>query len=174
TSAGYLNVVTQSGTNNFHGAGFYQNRNSALTSPDAFGNDSSSSNSQHQFGASVGGPIRNDKLFFFGAAEKNMVNIPYTVKFTQPSGNVVVPQDILSQQGEFNQKNNPLVGFGRLDYRVNPKNTVNFQYTYAAQSGLNFVGVSGQTNAASVPTFAPGTDRFGGPRQAQLGVRFIF
>jgi len=148
TSAGYLNVVTQSGANNFHGAGFYQNRNSVLTSPDAFGNDSSS-NSQHQFGASLGGPIRNDKLFFFAAAEKNLVNIPYTVKFNKPSGNVVVPQDILSQQGEFNQKNNPLVGFGRLDYRVNPKNTVNFQYTYAAQSGLNFGGVSGQTNAAS-------------------------
>ena len=98
TSAGYLNVVTQSGTNNFHGAGFYQNRNSALTSPDAFGNDSSSSNSQHQFGASLGGPIRNDKLFFFGAAEKNLVNIPYTVKFNKPSGSVVVPQDTLSQQ----------------------------------------------------------------------------
>jgi len=30
------------------------------------------------------------------------------------------------------------------------------------------------SNTAGVPTFAPGTDRFGGPRQAQLGVRFIF
>src|SRR5207249_10705045 len=54
TSAGYLNVVTQSGANNFHGAGFYQNRNSGLTSLDAFGNDSSS-NSQHKFGAYLRG-----------------------------------------------------------------------------------------------------------------------
>src|SRR5262249_30120148 len=46
TNAGYMNVVTKSGTNSFHGEGLYQNRNGSMTSPDAFGNDSSS-NSQH-------------------------------------------------------------------------------------------------------------------------------
>src|SRR6266700_2466751 len=148
TNAGYLNVVTKSGTNAYHGAGFYENRNGAITSPDAFGNDSSS-NSQHQFGGSLGGPIRRDKLFFFGALEKNLVTIPYTVKFDTPTGNVIIPQDILSQQGQFDQKNNPLVAFGRLDYQLGQKNTLNLQYTYAAQYGLNFGGVSGQTNAAS-------------------------
>ena len=148
TNAGYLNVVTKSGTNTLHGAGFYENRNGSMTSPDAFGNDSSS-NSQHQFGGSLGGPIRKDRLFFFGALEKNLVTIPYTVKFDTPTGNVVIPQDILSQQGQFDQKNNPLVAFGRLDYQLNRANTVNFQYTYAAQYGLNFGGASGQTNQAS-------------------------
>jgi len=148
TNSGYINVVTKSGTNGYHGGAFYENRNGQLTSPDAFGNDSSS-NSQHQFGASLGGPIRKDKVFFFGSAEKNMVNIPYTVKFNPPSGNVVVPQDILSQQGDFNQKNNPLVGFGRADFQLNTGESLNVQYTYAAQYGLNFGGVSGQTSAAS-------------------------
>jgi len=114
TNAGYVNVVTKSGTNSYHGQAFYSNRNGALTSPDAFGNDSSS-NGQNQFGAAVGGPIRKEKLFFFGAFEKNLVTIPYTVKFNQPSGNVTVPQDILNQRGNFDQKNNPLVAFGRLD-----------------------------------------------------------
>jgi hypothetical protein len=148
TNAGYLNVVTQSGTNGYHGAAFYQNRNGAMTSPDAFGNDSSS-NAQHQFGGSLGGPIQKDKLFFFGAVEKNLVTIPYTVKFDPPTGNVVVPPDILAQEGQFDQKNNPLVAFGRLDYQLSQANTLNLQYTYAAQSGLDFGGVSGQTNAAS-------------------------
>ncbi len=148
TNSGYLNVVTKSGTNAYHGAGFYQNRNGAMTSPDAFGNDSSS-NSQHQFGGSLGGPIMRDKLFFFGAVEKNLVSIPYTVKFDPPTGNVVVPQSILAQQGSFDQKNNPLVAFGRLDYQLNKGNTINLQYTYAAQAGLNFGGSSGQTNSAS-------------------------
>ena len=73
TNAGYLNVVTKSGTNALSRRGFYENRNGAMTSPDAFGNDSSS-NSQHQFGGSLGGPIQKDKLFFFGAVEKNLVN----------------------------------------------------------------------------------------------------
>src|SRR5262249_9565649 len=91
----------------------------------------------------------NNKVFFFASAEKNMIDIPYTVKFTTPSGNVVVPQDILSQQGDFIQKNNPLVGFGRLDFQLNNTQSLNVQYTYAAQYGLNFGGVSGQTTAAS-------------------------
>jgi hypothetical protein len=148
TNSGYLNVVTKTGTNAYHGAGFYENRNGAMTSPDAFGNDSSS-NSQHQFGGSFGGPIRKDKLFFFGAVEKNMVDIPYTVKFDPPTGNVTVPPDIKAQEGEHTQKNNPLVAFGRLDYQLSPKNSINFQYTYAGQTGLDFGGVSGQTNAAA-------------------------
>jgi len=147
TTSGYVNVVTKSGTNQYHGGGFYENRNGAMTSPDAFGNDSSN-NSQHQVGGSLGGPILKDKLFFFASAEKNLLTIPYTVKFNTPSGNVVVPQDILSQQGDFDQKNNPLVAFGRLDYQFK-RHSVNVQYTYAAQNGLNFGGVAGQTTAAS-------------------------
>lgn len=148
TNAGYVNVVTKSGTNGLHGEGFYANRNGKMTSPDAFGNDSSN-NSQHQLGGSAGGAIRKDKVFYFGAVEKNLLTIPYTVKFNTPTGNVTVPQEILSQQGAFDQKNNPLVAFGRLDFVANEKNSLNAQYTYAAQYGLNFGGVSGQTNAAS-------------------------
>lgn len=148
TTSGYVNVVTKSGTNAMHGEGFYANRDGSLTSPDAYGNDSST-NSQHQLGASLGGPIRHDKLFFFGAIEKNIVTIPYTVKFNPPTGNVVIPQDILAQQGTFTQKNNPLVAFGRADYQLNDNHTFNLQYTYAAQAGLNFGGASGQTSAAS-------------------------
>lgn len=148
TNSGYINVVTRSGSNLYRGESFYANRNGAMTSPDAFGNDSSS-NAQSQMGGSLGGPVRKDRIFFFGAVEKNLVTIPYTVKFNTPTGNVAVPQEILSQQGSFDQKNNPLVAFGRLDYLLNSRHTLNLQYTYAAQYGLNFGGQSGQTNAAS-------------------------
>ena len=71
------------------------------------------------------------------------------MKFNTPSGNIAVPADIKSHEGTFNQKNNPLVAFGRLDYQMSPATTLNVQYTYAAQHGLNFGGVSGQTSAAS-------------------------
>jgi hypothetical protein len=142
TNSGYLNVVTKSGTNQLHGAGYYSNRNGGMTSPDAFGNDLSS-NAQNQFGGSLGGPIRKDKLFFFGAVEKNMVTIPYIVKFDTPIGNPTIPQDILQQQGSTDQINNPLVAFGRMDYQISQANSLNVQYTYAAQYGLNFGGVNG-------------------------------
>ena len=148
TNAGYVNVVTRSGTSDLHGEGFFSNRNGAMTAKDAFGNDSSS-NSQNQFGVAAGGAIKKDKLFFFSALEKNLVTIPYTVKFNIPTGNIALPAEIASQQGNFDQKNNPLVAFGKLDYLLNSAHTLNVQYTYAAQYGLNFGGVSGQTTAAS-------------------------
>jgi hypothetical protein len=148
TNSGYMNVVTKSGTNEFHGAGFYQNRNPQMTDDLADGS-ASANNSQHQFGGALGGPIKRDKLFFFGAVEKNMVNIPYEVKFDKPTGSVVIPADILAQQGIFDQKNNPLVAFGRLDYMLGAKTTLNLQYTYAAQNGLDFGGQSGVTKQAS-------------------------
>jgi hypothetical protein len=146
TNSGYMNVVTNSGTNSVHGAGFYQNRNPALTSPLADGTDSAN-NSQHQFGGSLGGPIKKDKLFYFGAIEKNMVNIPYEVKFDTPA--IPLPPEIAAQQGVFDQKNNPLVAFGRLDYNLNQKHSLNFQYTFAEQNGLDFGGQSGVTKQAS-------------------------
>jgi hypothetical protein len=147
TNSGYVNVVTKSGANTFHGEGFYNNRNGSLTSPDAFGNDSSA-NAQNQFGGALGGPVKRDRLFFFGAVEKNLVTIPYTVKFNTPAGNAAIPTDIASLQGTFAGRNNPLVAFGRLDYQLSPKHTLNLQYTYAAQFGLTFNGPTGQTNAA--------------------------
>ncbi|MCU1329168.1 MAG: hypothetical protein JWN34_4538 [Bryobacterales bacterium] len=147
TNSGYVNVVTKSGTNEIHREAFYNNRNGSLTSPDAFGNDSSA-NAQNQFGGGIGGPIRKDKLFFFAAIEKNLVTIPYTVRFNAPTGGTPIPTDIAALQGTFAGKNNPLVAFGRLDYQSSPKHFVNFQYTYAAQFGLTFNGPTGQTNAA--------------------------
>jgi hypothetical protein len=148
TNAGFLNVVTKSGTNTYHGEAFYQNRNGSLTSPDAF-NNPSTNNSQHQFGGSIGGPILKDKLFFFASVEKNKVQIPYMVKFTPQVASIVIPQSILEQQGDFYNTNNPLVSFGRADYILNSKNTLNLQYTYSVLNGGNFKGPSSQTTSAS-------------------------
>ena len=71
------------------------------------------------------------------------------MKFNTPAGNVPIPPDIAAQQGTFTGKNNPLVAFGRLDYQLNEKNSVNLQYTYAAQYGLSFNVAAGQTSIAA-------------------------
>ena len=45
----------------------------------------------------------------------------------------------------------------------------------AATATVNpITGLPFANNTALIPTFAPGTDRFGGPRQAQMGVRLVF
>ena len=69
---GVINVVTKSGTNQFHGSLYEFNRLSALTSND-FDSNAHGLPKQHytrnQFGYSVGGPIKKDKLFFFSTTE---------------------------------------------------------------------------------------------------------
>jgi outer membrane receptor protein involved in Fe transport len=66
-SAGAIvNVVTKSGTNEFRGSVFEFLRNDALNSDDFFQGKPGKLD-QHQFGATLGGPIAKDRLFFFAS-----------------------------------------------------------------------------------------------------------
>jgi hypothetical protein len=67
-----VSVVTPSGTNNWHGEGFWYYRSGALAANDWF-NDANGIGKpnllQNQAGGDVGGPIIKDKLFVYGAYE---------------------------------------------------------------------------------------------------------
>jgi outer membrane receptor protein involved in Fe transport len=63
-----FNVVTKSGTDHFHGAGWEFLRNSDLNARNFF-SSSVPTLIQNQFGGNIGGPIKKDKLFFFGSYE---------------------------------------------------------------------------------------------------------
>jgi hypothetical protein len=59
---------TPSGTNNFHGEALWYNRNNAFSANDWFNNQAGVALpflNQNQFGATIGGPIQKDKLFFY-------------------------------------------------------------------------------------------------------------
>jgi len=67
---GVFNVVTKSGTNQFHGSGFFFFTDSALNANSWARNKSGSSKAAAQLrqgGATLGGPIVRDKIFFFGS-----------------------------------------------------------------------------------------------------------
>jgi hypothetical protein len=75
--AGAVNVSTKSGTNGFHGSAYEFNRVSTLAS-DGYqnnylhalnGSQAKPRYTHNQFGYSVGGPIKKDKLFFFSSTE---------------------------------------------------------------------------------------------------------
>ena len=71
-SAGVVNVVTKSGSNEFHGTAYEFNRLSALASNDFQDNSTGTPKSvftRNQFGYSFGGPIKKNKLFFFSSTE---------------------------------------------------------------------------------------------------------
>jgi hypothetical protein len=63
-SGGQIAVVTKSGTNAWHGSGFEFLRNTNLDARNYFSQERAGFH-QNQFGATVGGPVRKDKLFFF-------------------------------------------------------------------------------------------------------------
>ncbi len=67
-----LNATIKSGTNSIHGAAWEFFRNDKLDAADWFENNSGTKKGelrQNQFGASIGGPIIKDKLFYFGDYE---------------------------------------------------------------------------------------------------------
>jgi len=64
-----VTIVTQSGTNQFHGSFFEFLRNSALDARNFFDPVSVAPFRRNQFGGAVGGPIKKDRLFFFGNYE---------------------------------------------------------------------------------------------------------
>jgi len=81
-AAGFVNAVTRSGSNAFHGSAFYYNRNSATGANDAI--DKSLGNPKpldvlQQFGAGVGGPILRNRLWFFVDYEQQLRNDPISV-----------------------------------------------------------------------------------------------
>src|SRR5438552_3694493 len=62
---GVVNIVTKSGTNQLHGSAFEFLRNGAVNARNYFA-PKHDELKRNQFGASAGGPILKDKLFFFG------------------------------------------------------------------------------------------------------------
>jgi hypothetical protein len=68
SSGGMINLETKGGTNNFHGNLREYNRNTLLEANDWFSNRDKIPRAplvRNQFGGSIGGPIKKDKIFFF-------------------------------------------------------------------------------------------------------------
>jgi len=83
-TGGIINVVTKSGTNVFHGNLFEFYRNTHLDARNYFSPERAAFH-QNQYGGTIGGPIRKDKIFFFGdyqgqrqvqGIETGLVNVP--------------------------------------------------------------------------------------------------
>ena len=64
-----ISVVTQSGSNTLHGTLYEFLRNSVLDTRNYFDQGATEPFKQNQFGSSLGGPIRKDRLFLFGNYE---------------------------------------------------------------------------------------------------------
>jgi hypothetical protein len=101
-SGGLINVVTKSGGNQFHGDLFEFLRNTDLDARGFF-DPSRATFQQNQFGATVGGPIKKDKIFFFADYQGQR-----TVQGIE-TGIVSVPS-LADRSGDFSDSANTLTG----------------------------------------------------------------
>ena len=70
-AGGQINVITKSGTNDWHGNAFEFLRNTVLDSANFFDHGQRGSYNQNQFGGTFGGPVLRDKIFFFADYQGN-------------------------------------------------------------------------------------------------------
>ena len=111
-------------------------------------------------GGSIGGPIVRDRVFMFGAAEQSLLEVPYFVQFDAQAPGVVVPANLLAQQGEQRSTNNPTAVFARTDAVVG-SGLFNLQGTSTRLRGENFNFDTVQLNLAPSTNFMRKSDSIG-------------
>ena len=146
-----INVVSKTGTNEFHGSTFYAVRNDALDSRSPFDGPTLPPFTLHQFGASFGGPVVKDKAFFYTNYEGLRQSLGQTFENVVPNAGlkaqVLVTSPALAPIiNAYPAGQTPLdnytdlvktvtsdtiredAGMFRFDYRFNDTNTAFFRY----------------------------------------------
>jgi Carboxypeptidase regulatory-like domain/TonB-dependent Receptor Plug Domain len=128
SASGAINILTKSGGNQVRGSGFYFRRDDAYDKPNYFA-VSVPEFKIEQYGATVGGPIRQNKLFYFGSWERRannrsaQVNIPVSIRDFVASLGYDVTTDVPVTTDEHNV-------FGKVTYLASQKHTINATYMY--------------------------------------------
>ncbi len=94
-----INLITRSGSNQYHGSAYEFLRNSALDAKNLFDQPSPAKIPpfrQNQFGATFGGPIKKDKLFIFGSYEG--------FRESKAQTSIAIVPDARIRSGDFSQR----------------------------------------------------------------------
>ncbi|HTL07066.1 MAG TPA: hypothetical protein VL307_02375, partial [Chitinophagaceae bacterium] len=186
TGAG-VNAITKSGTNTFHGSVYGSYRNQSYNGTNVAGTKlpSPPATSNKIYGATIGGPIIKNKLFFFvsGEIEKsNQPGVTYSPSGGSNNGTVSnVPIDSLKALSSYL---NSKYGFdpgaydnfpnfvsdnykvlGKLDWNISNQHKLTLKYSDFRNTGYNLIsasgGINGASNQSSIVTYTPLPGRFG-------------
>jgi len=145
-SGGVINTVTRSGGNNVHGTGYWFFRNQDFSAKDSF----AAINPQErrdQFGGSIGGPIKKDKLFYFFNAESTRRSFPLIASISSPqlynaagqfiaactatAAQCTAAQNHFSRQFQvLDRRADSELGFGKIDWRPTERDSFSFSFNY--------------------------------------------
>ncbi len=161
STGGLVNVVTKSGTNEWHGTAHwvFQNLNlvkdtsvpaaPGVVIPPGF-------NTRHQFGGTLGGPILKDRVFLFLGVDRQKRAGPLGTAFDGQTGcppatcvnGVAVPElniaNLAALQGTTPQRQDLLTPLIKLDYRITHSTTATSRFNYSRNETDNFTGGGSQ------------------------------
>jgi Carboxypeptidase regulatory-like domain/TonB dependent receptor len=166
---GVINTVTRSGGNNVHGTGFWYFRNRTLNATDRYATFNAPE-WRHQVGGTIGGPIKQDKLFYFFNTEivrRNFpaINLVKNTNFSDATGSSVVPSTCTATAAQcaaaisfISKQMNVIVpryvhsamGFGKIDWLASERNTFSFDLNamhWASPNGIQTQAVLTAGNA---------------------------
>ncbi len=83
-SGGQVNAVSKSGTNEWHGSLYEFHRNDNFDARNFFDTAQKPEFKRNQFGGSIGGPLKTDRLFFFFGYESLRENLGRTIRTVVP------------------------------------------------------------------------------------------
>ncbi|MBI1788705.1 MAG: TonB-dependent receptor [Acidobacteria bacterium] len=159
-SGGIINTVTRSGSNAFHGTGYWFFRNRTLNARDPY-SAINPPEKRYQIGASAGGRIVRDQLFYFLNVEAPRRTFPLIASLTRPplfdaNGRFItgacqatteqcaLALRFLGRQFQVVDRTaNSELLFGKLDWRPDQRNSLSASFNY-----LRFISPNGfQTQA---------------------------
>jgi outer membrane receptor protein involved in Fe transport len=146
---GVINTVTRSGTNDVHGTAYWFFRNRSLNARDRYATFNPPEY-RHQAGASLGGPIKKDKVFYFANAEFTRRNFPGVNRvinnaftntigdFNAPCTAPLTPEQCTAARNYVMRGNNVLIPrradsdmlFGKIDWQANERHSFSFSANY--------------------------------------------
>lgn len=151
-TGGSVNAVTKSGSNDFHGSIYGYGRNQALVgkSVDGLKTKIGSDFYDYQLGATLSGPIKQNKAFFIVNYEQTRRQEPTSYNAGDPGAAISIA-DAQAIQTQLKNKYGYDVGtydtykiftnsdklFARLDFNINPKNNLTLRAIYTNGVGNN-------------------------------------
>ncbi|MBI4850914.1 MAG: TonB-dependent receptor [Acidobacteria bacterium] len=132
---GIVNIITKRGSNSFHGSNFFFLRNDELSARDAF-LSLKPDFKQYQFGATLSGPIKINKVFFFSSFERLSSKQNNIVRISDSTISSIRRIGFPITKGAIPVANAISSALVRLDYYLTPKDAFTLRYNFAG----NYVG----------------------------------
>lgn len=155
SAGGFVSVITKSGTNQMHGSAFYYDQPQSLIADFADGREPADQN-KRQYGASLGGPIMRDRLFYFGTYDEQKQEQTVIVNSRVLDADIARVYPILASDPEYTQGSDGRVLFGRLDFQAYPAHRFMIRGNYTTYEGEN--GTSSSASRTSNTNGIEGLD----------------